>query len=264
MSLSVTPLRLARSRGFVLRSPAMRLAPGEILSILGPNGAGKSTFLQLLAGQLEPDEGSVQWEGLTRSALGRRAWAKHVAFVAQEAGAAPALRLGQYVRLGRIPFRGLLQPFTAQDEAAVTTAIELCGLTGHADAWMQQLSGGQRQRARIARALAQEPGVLLLDEPTNHLDLAVMRNTARLLQNLADSGVALVISVHDLDFAAVLSDRAAILQQGQVQVSGSTSQALTAESIRKYWGVGVISVSDGDRQRHLLDYREDSGGADDS
>lgn len=255
MTLSTTPLQLARSRGFVLNSPAMELRQGEILSILGPNGAGKSTFLQLLAGQLTPDEGSVQWEEQTRSALGRREWAKHVAFVAQEAGAAPALRLGQYVRMGRVPFRGLFQPFTAQDEAAVNSAIELCGLAAYEDAWLQQLSGGQRQRARIARALAQEPGVLLLDEPTNHLDLAVMRNTAHLLRNLADSGVALVISVHDLDFAAVLSDWAVILQQGRVQAVGPTAQTLTAESIRDYWGVEVISLSHGEKHRHILDYQ---------
>lgn len=259
MTLTVTPLQLRRSRGFSLNSPAMDLRQGEILSVLGPNGAGKSTFLQLLAGQLKPDRGRVMWDGQSRAALGRRAWAKHVAFVSQEASAPPALRLGQYVRLGRIPFRGLFQPFTAEDDTAVASALDLCGLTDYADVWMEQLSGGQRQRGRIARALAQDPGVLLLDEPTNHLDLAVMRNTAHLLGDLARSGVALVISVHDLDFAAVLSDRAAVLHQGQVQVIGPTSQTLTADTIRRYWGVEVISVQDRGAPRHVLDYGGDPG-----
>lgn len=254
MTLTTTELHLARSGGFAFESPAFELASGEIVGVLGPNGAGKSTLLQLLAGQLEAQRGSVMWGGQTRGSLGRRRWARHVAFVAQEGGLAPELRVEQFVRLGRIPFRGLFQAFTSEDERAVAAAIERCGLTEVGDSWVSQLSGGLRQRARIARALAQEPEVLLLDEPTNHLDLAVIRRTAHLLQSLADSGVTLVMSVHDLDFAAVLSDRVALLDRGRMREIGPTAGTLTEAAIRRYWDVEVVSFSDGGRLRHAIDY----------
>ena len=253
MTLSTTALRLRRG-GFCFDAPSLEFPRGLITGLLGPNGAGKSTLLHLLAGHLRPDAGQVRFDGRNARAHGARRWAQRIAFVSQEQASEPELTVHEFVRIGRIPFRGLLRPFTLEDEVAVTAALRRCELDAHRDTPYARLSGGQRQRARLARALAQEPELLILDEPTNHLDLAAVRDLAALLHGLSRSGTGLVVSLHDLDLAAVLADQVVILSEGRVRAAGPTSQVLTADSIRAHWGVEMHEFSRAGERRLLLEH----------
>lgn len=254
MTLTTTRLSLARNNGFTLKSPAIEFRPGEIFGILGPNGAGKSTLLNTLAGHLTPDSGSVMWSGSPREELGARRWAQQIAYISQESAQQPELTLRQFVELGRVPFRGLFQAYNRTDQIAVDAALDRCGIASLAATPLTELSGGQRQRTKIARALAQEPRVLLLDEPTNHLDLAAIRDTMSLLRDLATGQVTLIMSLHDLDLAAVVTDRVAIVERGQVQQVGRTTSTLTAGSIEQYWGVETLTVEGTHGPRFLLQH----------
>lgn len=252
MTLSSTPFSVTRGRGFHMRAPALSFTPGQVFGILGPNGAGKSTLLRSLAGHVPEAHRAVSWNGVSRAALGSRGWARSVAFVAQESPAAVDLSVRQFVQLGRYPFNGWLRAHTRTDRFVVDHALDQCGLAELGEHQVTALSGGQRQRAKIARALAQEPRALLLDEPTNHLDLAAIRDTVDLLRRLASTSVALIMSVHDLDLAAVFTDRCAIMKHGRVEASGATADVLTQQSIREHWGVDMIQAHDHTRPRYLL------------
>ncbi|MGO1544100.1 MAG: ABC transporter ATP-binding protein [Gulosibacter sp.] len=257
--LSTSALTLARGRDFVFEAPALEFEPGHIVGVLGPNGAGKSTLLSILAGHVTPNSGSVRWSGSTKRQLGSREWAKRVAYIAQETAQAPSFTVRQFVELGRVPFRGLFQPYTRTDQIAVDEALHRCDISHLAEAPFAELSGGQRQRAKIARALAQEPRVLILDEPTNHLDLAAIRDTMALLRSLATGNVTLIVSLHDLDLATVVTDTVAIVADGRVHAVGPTASTLTADAIRTYWKVETVTIDGPDGRRFLLDHGSTTG-----
>lgn len=246
MTLTTTALRFARGRGFTLAAPPLELGPGEVLGLLGPNGSGKSTLLQLLSGFLRPDAGEIRWDGRAFARHSRAEWARHVAVVPQEAGIIPPFTVTEYARLGRVPFRGVLQSFTAGDLAAAAEAVERCGLSGLRNAPLAELSGGQRQRARIARALAQGSHLLILDEPTNHLDLSAIRDVALLLKELAADGTAFIASLHNLEVASYVTTRVSFVTAGVVESPRPTRDALTADAVLRHLGTAVDTVARSD------------------
>ncbi|UOR02182.1 ABC transporter ATP-binding protein [Leucobacter allii] len=255
MTLTTTPLTLSRGRGFTLSTPALEVRPGEVLGLIGPNGSGKSSLLQLLSGFLAPDRGEIRWNGRTIGRTPRAEWATQVAVVPQETEAIPPLTVAEYVRLGRVPFRGLLQSFTAGDLVAADAAIARCGIAQLRDAPLGELSGGQRQRARIARALAQGSRLLLLDEPTNHLDLAAIRDIALLLRELAGDGTAFVTSLHDLNVASQVTTQVAFMSAGSVEAIGPTAETLTSAAVLQHLGVEVeVTPHEGQRPTFSLRY----------
>lgn len=252
--LQTTDLTFGRAGGFTLQTEALEVQPGKILGVLGPNGSGKSTLLQLLSGALKPKMGEVTWEGKTRRQWGARRWAQSIASVPQEAGPLPEMEVRHYVSLGLIPAQGVFGSTTQEGFDAVTEAMRICEVEHLTDRRLAELSGGQRQRVRIAKALAQTPQTLILDEPGNHLDLAALELVARLLRTLADKGLAIVVSMHDIDLASLLADEVSVLFHGRTQVVGETTEVLTPELIRRCWGVDMLTIDDGTRQRYLMQY----------
>ncbi|MGC9540693.1 ABC transporter ATP-binding protein [Streptomyces sp. UG1] len=219
----------------------LALRPGETVGLLGPNGSGKSTLLRLLAGVLAPTAGVVTLDGRPLGDVGRRAAARRVATVEQDAHTQTELTVRDVVALGRIPHRRAWTPATAADAEAVRAALERTGLTDRAGQSWHTLSGGERQRAQIARALAQEPRELLLDEPTNHLDI---QHQLDLLDLVAALPVTTVIALHDLNLAAMYCDRLLVLHAGRAVAEGTPAEVLTPTLIEQVYGVRAEVTDD--------------------
>lgn len=252
--LQATQLEFGRPGGFRLATQALDFVPGQIMGVLGPNGSGKSTFLQLLSGILKPKTGAITWDGRSRRELGARGWAQKIAAIPQEAGAIPEMDVQQYVSLGLIPNEGVFGTPSVDGVETVAQVMDVCNVVHLADRRLAELSGGQRQRVRIAKALAQTPRTLILDEPANHLDLHAIGHLAELLHRLAHDGLAVVVSMHDIDLASHLSDEVMVLHEGRTETIGPTNEVLTPELIKRCWGVDVITLDDGDSRRYLLKY----------
>ncbi|MFD6949631.1 histidinol phosphatase [Nocardiopsis sp. TSRI0078] len=208
--------------------------PGETVGLLGPNGSGKSTLLRLLAGVLAPSAGVVTLDDRPLARTGRRAAARRIAAVQQNAHTQTELTVRDVVALGRVPHRRPWSVMSASDLRAVAAALERTGLTDRAGQSWHTLSGGERQRAQIARALTQEPSELLLDEPTNHLDIQYQLD---LLELVADLPVTTVIALHDLNLAAMYCDRLLVLREGRAVAEGTPSQVLVPSLIEEVYGV---------------------------
>jgi iron complex transport system ATP-binding protein len=241
--LEARGLGCAYGRRDVFSAVDLAAQPGEVLALLGPNGAGKTTLLRALAGLLRPRVGEVRLDGAPLAAITPRGIARRLAFAPQISQASSLLTVEQMVELGRAPHRGWLLPWSPADRAVVGQTLERLSLDGMRGRTLGELSGGEQRRVVIARALAQQPAVLLLDEPTAHLDLKYQLEILGLVRELARDGLAVVLTLHDLNQAAHCADRAALLAAGRLQAAGDPAAVLSPAVIQAAYGVPVLSIA---------------------
>lgn len=242
LPLEARDLRAAYDGQDVLHDLTLAVLPGQVLGVIGPNGAGKTTLLRALAGLLAPSRGAVLVGGRDVTALGDRERARALGLVPQIETQAWPVTVYRLVSMGRAAHRGWLMPLTEDDHRVVDEALERMALSALRERPVTTLSGGERQRALIARALAQQPRVLLLDEPTAHLDLRYQATILALVRELvqSDDGLAVVISLHDLNLAALFADRLALLAEGRLQRVGPPRDVLTASLLSEVYGVEIV------------------------
>ncbi len=235
-ALTTRDLRVRLGGRAVVDGITVALRPGEVTAIVGPNGAGKSTLLTCLAGLRHPDEGEVRLGDETLSTLKARTRAQRLGFLPQTPEIAWRLDVETLVSLGRTPHAG---PFGQgpQDAAAIARALRAADLEGFARRDVASLSGGERGRVLIARALAGEPQWLLADEPLTGLDLGHQLDVAALFRQFAAAGGGMVVTVHDLGFAARVADRVLVMADGRVLSDGPPGQALAPRVLRTAYGV---------------------------
>ena len=236
-------------RKTIVNDVSLNVAEGETLGLIGPNGSGKSSLLRLLSGLKAPQSGRAEVLGQDLARVSRKALARQVAFVQQNATTDTNVSVRDVVRLGRTPHRSALARWTAVDEAAVSTALDRVDMTDRRAQPWQTLSGGERQRVHIARALAQSPRVMFLDEPTNHLDIHHQIEIMRMVRRL---DLTSVVALHDLNLAAMFCDRIVVLQTGAVVASGTPAEVLTRSLLRDVFRVEAeVTPSPDHGQPHI-------------
>lgn len=225
----------------VLEKIALDLEGGRVLGLIGPNGAGKSTLLNTLARMIRPRSGRVLLAGKDLWKIPSRDAASAMGFTPQEGGGTLSLTVRQFVELGRSPHRGWLLPLTGEDNMIVDECLEKTGLTGLKERSVLELSGGEQQRAALARVLAQEPKILVLDEPTSHLDIKFQTEILDLVRDLADSrGISVIISIHDLNTAALYSDRLALVGGGEIAAYGIPEEVLKEDILSRIYDTSIM------------------------
>lgn len=226
----------------VVQQLSLEANPGEVLGLIGPNGVGKSTLLRTMARLLRPTRGKVIVANGDLWSTPPREIARKLAFAPQASNGEhwPAT-IEQIIALGRAPHRGWFLPMTAQDHEATERAMDMVGLSHLRGRVATELSGGEQQRVVLGRVLAQEPTVLLLDEPTSHLDLKYQTDILGLARRLAhQDNLTVVVSLHDLNLAAIYADRLALLSEGQLVAVGTPKEVLTSERLTEVYGVPII------------------------
>jgi polar amino acid transport system ATP-binding protein len=199
----------------VLNDIRLHVAAGEVLVVCGPSGSGKSTLIRTI-NQLEPiDRGRLVVDGMDladrKTNLNRlRA---EVGFVFQQFNLYPHLTALKNITLAPIKIRGLQK---AEAEAQALQLLERVGLAEKRDAYPAQLSGGQQQRVAIARALAMKPKIMLFDEPTSALDPEMIGEVLTVMQDLAKSGMTMVVVTHEMGFAREVAHRVAFMDLGTI------------------------------------------------
>lgn len=250
--LEARGITVVRDQATLLADVSFRAPAGALTALLGPNGAGKSTLLRAVAGVERPEAGAVHFGGDDLAMLGRRARARRVALVEQDAATELAVTVRETARLGRTPHESWLGGDDPGAAEIVERALELAGARLLADRTIPSLSGGERQRAFLARALAQDPRLLLLDEPTNHLDVAAALDVLTLLERLSLDGLTVVAALHDLSLAAAFADHVVIVQHGRIVAEGPTRATLSPELVREVYGVRAVWLENPLTGRPLL------------
>ncbi len=228
----------------VIHGLSLSIKGREIISIIGPNGSGKSTLLRILARNLKPRQGTVLLDGKDIKELNGKELARGLAILHQAPHSSGDLTVGDLVAYGRFPHQSWRWPSRVaassgvEDKTVVEWALEQTGLLPLALRPLNTLSGGERQRAWIAMALAQKPRILLLDEPTTYLDLYHQLEVLDLLARLnQEQNIAVIMALHDINYAARYSDTVAVLSQGSLYASGRPAEVITGEMLRAVFGV---------------------------
>ncbi len=198
---------------------SITLADGEFFGLLGPSGSGKTTLLRAIAGFVEPDGGQILIEGedVSRVPTHRR----NIGMVFQNYALFPHMSVFDNVAFA-LSVRRIDQ---AETRSRVSQMLELVRLAGYEKRRPRELSGGQQQRVALARALVSRPRVLLLDEPLGALDKNLRQQMqVELRQIQREVGITTVLVTHDQEEALTLSDRIAILRQGEVVQTGKPDE----------------------------------------
>jgi len=209
----------------VLDGLSLQVQRGELLVLLGASGSGKSTLLKLINRLVEPDQGSLRFDGQPIDALPVEALRRRIGYVIQDVGLFPHWSVAR--NIATVP--ELLGWPAARIAARVDELLALFGLDPQAyrDRYPHQLSGGQQQRVGVARALAADPEALLMDEPFGALDPITRRTLQDELARIhRASGKTIVLVTHDIDEALRLATRIVLLDHGRVVQAGTPAQLL--------------------------------------
>ncbi len=239
-------ISVARGERTIVSDVSLTIESGSWLCLIGPNGAGKTTLLHALAA-LIPHSGRVLVGDDELSKLPRRGRAQSIALVQQDAQLPSAMRVADYVMLGRTPYISYFGREGRDDRIRVAAVLEQLDLLGLSERPLAHLSGGERQRVVVARALAQSPSILLLDEPTTSLDLGRQLQVLELIREQQHACRLTVISAtHDLTLAAAYADRLALISCGALVANGTPKDVLTTAILGEHYGVSLRVIHDED------------------
>jgi spermidine/putrescine transport system ATP-binding protein len=217
--LSVQSVNKSYGMIHAVKDVTLNVPAGEFITLLGPSGCGKTTLLRIIAGLEMLDSGKVQLGGEDITEL--PATKRHVNTVFQSYALFPHLSIFENVAFG-LRSRKFSQEVIKK---RVTQRLEMLGLQEMPDRRPHQLSGGQKQRVSLARALVNEPDVLLLDEPMSALDAKLRAQVQIELRHLQQKlGQTFILVTHDQDEALVVSDRIAVMREGQIIQSGTPEE----------------------------------------
>uniref|UniRef100_A1UB91 Amino acid ABC transporter ATP-binding protein, PAAT family / amino acid ABC transporter membrane protein, PAAT family n=1 Tax=Mycobacterium sp. (strain KMS) TaxID=189918 RepID=A1UB91_MYCSK len=231
--ISVRGLRKTYGGTVVLDDVDLDVQRGEVVCILGSSGSGKSTLLRAMDGLVEVDDGSVVVNGVTIAGSGAgRLTAKDrlragLAIVFQQFNLFQHMTVAANLREGQARVLGLTRRHTTDVNNMLLREL---GVEATADRYPGQLSGGQQQRVAIARALALAPEVMLFDEPTSALDPERVGDVLRIMRQLADQGMTMVVVTHEIAFARQCASRVVFVDDGRIVEQGPPERVLDAPS----------------------------------
>lgn len=241
--LEISHLKKAFGQNLVLKDISMTVKKGEVISIIGSSGSGKSTFLRSINLLETPSEGEILYHGenvLTKG-YDLTTYREKLGMVFQSFNLFNNLNVLENAIVAQTT---VLKRSRTEAEQIAKENLTKVGMTEqYWTAKPSQLSGGQKQRVAIARALSVNPEVILFDEPTSALDPEMVNEVLKTMQDLAKSGLTMIIVTHEMEFARDVSDRVIFMDKGVIAEEGTPQQifenpqeARTREFLQRFLG----------------------------
>ena len=226
----------------VLKGIDEKIYKGQVVSVIGPSGGGKSTFLRCLNLLEIPTGGHVLLDGIPMDPKTKdlSLYRQRIGMVFQQFNVFPHLTVLENITLAPRKVKGIAAD---QAEAEARVLLEQVGLADKAKEYPRRLSGGQKQRLAIVRAMAMHPEVMLFDEPTSALDPEMVKGVLEVIQQLAESGMTMLVVTHEMAFARDVSKRVVYMNGGVIceqgspdEVFGNPQKAETRDFLSRFRG----------------------------
>lgn len=246
--ITLHEISVQHGHAHALRNVSLQVQRSTLTAITGPNGAGKSTLLSVIAGIVNPSNGTLRLHGAPLPA-NRKHVAQTIALLTQQAAHLPGLTAHDTVLLGRSPWLGAFGLPSRDDQTSAQAALDELGIAHLASTPIQRLSTGERQRVHFARVLCQNTPFLLFDEPFSAQDVDGSGAMLRALKNRATLGHTVMVVLHDLNLALGAFDNLIVLQNGELCCHGTPEDAATA--LQQVYGQ-TLQFAGGDSVRIAL------------
>lgn len=222
--IEIKNLKKNYGKNEVLKDITETVDKGQVICVIGPSGSGKSTFLRCLNVLEKPTSGKIIFDGQDLAHISEKqlnVLREKMGMVFQGFNLFPNMSVLENIKLAPMKVKNV-------DEKTATERgkelLDKVGLLDKADPFPDSLSGGQKQRVAIARAVAMDPEVILFDEPTSALDPEMVGEVLKVMQDLADSGMTMVVVTHEMGFAREVADEVWFMADGYVQEIGSPEE----------------------------------------
>lgn len=222
--IEIKNLKKNYGKNEVLKDITETVDKGQVICVIGPSGSGKSTFLRCLNVLEKPTSGKIIFDGQDLAHISEKqlnVLREKMGMVFQGFNLFPNMSVLENIKLAPMKVKNV-------DEKTATERgkelLDKVGLLDKDDQFPDSLSGGQKQRVAIARALAMDPEVILFDEPTSALDPEMVGEVLKVMQDLADSGMTMVVVTHEMGFAREVADEVWFMADGYVQEIGSPEE----------------------------------------
>lgn len=216
----------------VVNDVSITISKRSIVGLLGRNGAGKTTTFRMIIGMIIPNSGQVLFEGrdITKLPMYKRA-RLGIGYLSQE----PSIFQRLSVRENLYAILETMSVSAAERNHKADMLINSFGLTEVADSQGRFLSGGERRKLEIARAMVTDPSLILLDEPFSGVDPITVEDLQQEIRRLVASGVSIIITDHNVERTLEVVDNAYIIDHGKVIGSGTPSQIVRNQTVRKFY-----------------------------
>lgn len=222
----------------LIRDIEIGLCKGEIMTLVGPNGAGKSTLLKSIAGQIGILGGVVCLNGENIGGMSGRELSRKMAVVFTEKMQTELMTCEDVVATGRYPYTGYFGILSEKDRAIAGEAMELVHVSGIGHQDFTKISDGQRQRVMLARAICQEPEIIVMDEPVSFLDIRHKLEFLSVLLTLREKkGLTVIMSLHELELAKIVSDKVLCLKGEYVERYGTPEEVFSQDFIEELFDI---------------------------
>lgn len=226
LKIDVNDLHKSYGKNEVLKGITTKFYEGDVVCIIGPSGSGKSTFLRSLNLLEEVTSGHITVNGydLTEKTTNVDHVRENIGMVFQHFNLFPHMSV-----LDNITFAPIEHKLMTKEEAEKLgmELLEKVGLADKAKACPDSLSGGQKQRVAIARALSMNPDAILFDEPTSALDPEMVGEVLKIMQDLAQEGLTMIVVTHEMEFARDVSHRVIFMDKGVIAEEGKPEDLFT-------------------------------------
>tara|TARA_Y100001968_G_scaffold39141_1_gene29819 strand:+ start:1847 stop:2572 length:726 start_codon:yes stop_codon:yes gene_type:complete len=235
MTLLIKSLELTLSKRTVVKNVTLNVNPGEVVGLLGPNGAGKTSTFNMIVGLIRPNHGNIYLEGnsIKNFSMPKRVQLG-IGYLAQEPSVFRNLTVIENLDIA-LSQSNLSRSLYSQKREEL---IEEFNLLSFLDRYGHQLSGGERRRCEVARALAVGrlgPKYLLLDEPFAGIDPIAINDLQNLIRKLKNKNIGILITDHNVRATLAITNRAYILNQGEILSYGSSDQLTKNEVVKEHY-----------------------------
>jgi len=257
MQVDAKNLEIGYGERIIVNDIDLTIHKNEITSIIGPNGSGKSTVLKAITRLLKYHRGSVTIDGRDLKNFKPKELACCLGVLAQKHSAPADFRVKELVSYGRMPHQKMMSSMTEEDHRICEECMRKTNTWQLRDKSIFECSGGEAQRVWIATVLAQDPEILFLDEPTTYLDVSHQMEVMQLVRKLnRETGVGVVMVLHDLSQAMEVSDKIIVIKDGRKYAEGTPQEVITPKMLWEVYHVEADVISLESREKPIIVYRE--------